>query len=494
MLFVAICNLIATQCHAQFLPTGAAATANIYRTGKLNIGGSAAPSATSGLFSITGNATNTFPSLSIEDGNVVFSGSGHASVPVSGTGKRLMWIPAKGAFRAGKVSSTQWNYTSIGENSVGLGFDNIASGINSVAIGYNPVSSGANSYTFGVAISATATGSMALGNNTVLDPSACDGCPTYTCVNNIPSSMMVFYDKSIPSLFVNTQGVGINRTTLDAGVDLQINGKTKTASIQIGTGTTTGYVLKADAAGNGTWSPDLTGAAYTAGSGLTLTGSSFAAQNTTALWNANKLQGNAIAATAPTSGQVLQWNSTSSVWTPTTISSGTTYTAGTGVTLSGSTINTYFTSVAGGHIINNNTGNVHFGGAAGSTSKVIIGNGIGYIATTTGAPGTYRLYVQEGILTEKLRVATLGTTAWADYVFANDYQLMPLADVENFIKEKSHLPNVPSAKEMQANGLDVVEMAAKQMEKIEELTLYIIALDKKNKELETKINSLIKNK
>lgn len=94
-------------------------------------------------------------------------------------------------------------------------------------------------------------------------------------------------------------------------------------------------------------------------------------------------------------------------------------------------------------------------------------------------PAGYRLYVQGGILTEKVKVAVANSANWADYVFANDYKLMPLNQVEAFVKTEKHLPNVPSATEVAANGIDMTQMFAKQMEKIEELTLYLIELNKK---------------
>lgn len=103
--------------------------------------------------------------------------------------------------------------------------------------------------------------------------------------------------------------------------------------------------------------------------------------------------------------------------------------------------------------------------------KVIIG-------TVASTPGNYKLYVQDGILTERVKVAIDGTANWADYVFAPDYKLMPLEEVEAFVKENKHLPNVPSAEKMVENGLDVATSDAKLMEKIEELTLYLIEMKK----------------
>jgi len=118
--------------------------------------------------------------------------------------------------------------------------------------------------------------------------------------------------------------------------------------------------------------------------------------------------------------------------------------------------------------------------------KVRIGLGANDIKTPDG----YKLFVEEGILTEKVKVAVKTTANWADYVFAPEYKLMPLEDVEQFTKENNHLPNVPSAKEMTENGLDVAEMDAKLMEKVEELTLYIIEQNKINQRQAKEIEEL----
>lgn len=67
---------------------------------------------------------------------------------------------------------------------------------------------------------------------------------------------------------------------------------------------------------------------------------------------------------------------------------------------------------------------------------------------------------------------------WPDYVFGNDYTLMPLNEVEEFISVNGHLPNIPKAAEVEDEGLNIGEMNRLLMEKIEELTLYIIDLQK----------------
>ena len=98
----------------------------------------------------------------------------------------------------------------------------------------------------------------------------------------------------------------------------------------------------------------------------------------------------------------------------------------------------------------------------------------------------YLLYVKGGILTDQLRVAT----GWADYVFEDNYVLRPLSEVESFINANGHLPNVPSARQVEIEGISVGEMAKIQQEKIEELTLYIIQLNKKIEQQNKKIEIL----
>jgi hypothetical protein len=101
----------------------------------------------------------------------------------------------------------------------------------------------------------------------------------------------------------------------------------------------------------------------------------------------------------------------------------------------------------------------------------------------TAFPSGYRLYVNGGILTTKVKVANYCSANWADYVFADDYQLKPLSEVEAYINANKHLPNIPSAQAIEEEGLDLAEIASKQMEKIEELTLYLIQMEKDLKQL-----------
>ncbi|TCI93094.1 tail fiber protein [Tenacibaculum sp. M341] len=96
---------------------------------------------------------------------------------------------------------------------------------------------------------------------------------------------------------------------------------------------------------------------------------------------------------------------------------------------------------------------------------------------------TAKLAVNGKIHTKEIRV-DLNLTDWADFVFYNDYKLPTLTEVENHIKEKGHLKDIPSAKEVAQNGIYLGEMDAKLLQKIEELTLYTIQQEKKIKTLE----------
>lgn len=80
----------------------------------------------------------------------------------------------------------------------------------------------------------------------------------------------------------------------------------------------------------------------------------------------------------------------------------------------------------------------------------------------------------------------------ADYVFEEDYNLQSLSEVEDYVKANKHLPGVPSAQEMAENGVSVSEMSNLLLEKIEELTLHMIQLEKENAALKAKVESLEK--
>jgi hypothetical protein len=92
------------------------------------------------------------------------------------------------------------------------------------------------------------------------------------------------------------------------------------------------------------------------------------------------------------------------------------------------------------------------------------------------------MYVRHGIVTEKIKVATVDN--WPDYVFKQGYNLLPLSEVDTFIQTKGHLPNTLSAAVIEKQGLELGATAKNHQEKIEELFLHLIGMEKRIKALE----------
>ncbi|MDB5283153.1 MAG: hypothetical protein JWO06_2228, partial [Bacteroidota bacterium] len=134
---------------------------------------------------------------------------------------------------------------------------------------------------------------------------------------------------------------------------------------------------------------------------------------------------------------------------------------------------------------NDLTINPGYGGSASGILRIEGGVQIGDVATPTG----YSLWVSDGILSERVKVAlkTDGTN-WSDYVFDKQYKLMSIEDLERYVKKNKHLPNVPSAKEVATEGIDLGSMDARLLEKIEELSLYVIAQQKEIEKLKKHIS------
>jgi hypothetical protein len=94
-----------------------------------------------------------------------------------------------------------------------------------------------------------------------------------------------------------------------------------------------------------------------------------------------------------------------------------------------------------------------------------------------------RLTVDGTICAKEVRVSLSGEPCWPDYVFEDDYKLKSLSELEDFIKTNKHLPGIPNAQEVANNGVELGDMQARLLKKIEELTLYIIELKNENEEI-----------
>lgn len=119
---------------------------------------------------------------------------------------------------------------------------------------------------------------------------------------------------------------------------------------------------------------------------------------------------------------------------------------------------------------------------AGTSGKI-------YLNANTVASGNLQtsknMYVKGKIYATEVEITR--SVPSADYVFREDYNLLPLSDVASFISKNRHLPNVPSAAEFKQNGYSIGDMDNLLLEKIEELTLHIIKQEQRIKELERKV-------
>ncbi|WP_423147908.1 hypothetical protein [Rubrolithibacter danxiaensis] len=174
-----------------------------------------------------------------------------------------------------------------------------------------------------------------------------------------------------------------------------------------------------------------------------------------------------------------------------------------------------------------NTGGLTLGTSAGSSHSIgRVGTDVYYNSSGPNG-GNHRFFTKEqtyagyGTSTERMRLSAAGnlligtkvddgysklavngrirakeikveTANFPDYVFQKDYFLLPLNDLEKFIKLNNHLPEIPSAKEVEENGVNLGEMNAKLLEKIEELTLHLIEQNKKLELQQQQIDVLLK--
>jgi hypothetical protein len=126
-------------------------------------------------------------------------------------------------------------------------------------------------------------------------------------------------------------------------------------------------------------------------------------------------------------------------------------------------------------------------------SNIYFNTGNILIGTTTQTNTNYKLDVAGKVRANEVTVNTTG----ADFVFEKNYKLLSLPEVENYIAQHKHLPDISPATEMQANGVSVGEMQAKLLQKVEELTLYVIEqqkiIEKQNQRI-GELEKTLKNK
>lgn len=127
---------------------------------------------------------------------------------------------------------------------------------------------------------------------------------------------------------------------------------------------------------------------------------------------------------------------------------------------------------------------LRIGGVTSGEGVINITN-MGQVGIGTYAPGAYKLAVEGTVGVRKIKVTQ--QTNWADFVFQENYKLQTLAELEEYIRINKRLPDMPSEKEVQRDGVDLGEMNVKLLQKLEELTLHIIEMNKRNNELERRL-------
>ncbi len=134
-------------------------------------------------------------------------------------------------------------------------------------------------------------------------------------------------------------------------------------------------------------------------------------------------------------------------------------------------------------------GGTSFGSLSAAPSNGIYVSGNVQVGTEP-VPSGYKMSIDGKLVCEEVKVQL--SADWADYVFDESYKLLTLNEVETFITEHNHLPNIPSADELAVTGLDLSAMNILMMQKIEELTLYLIELNKQNEILMQEIKEIKK--
>jgi hypothetical protein len=114
----------------------------------------------------------------------------------------------------------------------------------------------------------------------------------------------------------------------------------------------------------------------------------------------------------------------------------------------------------------------------------------GMLSLRNNSIETFRVEANGMVRARKIKV---DSETWADYVFDENYKLLPLNELELFLKQNKHLPSIPSEQQIKEEGIDITEMNVKMMEKIEELTLYLIQQNKEIEKLKAEIQRMQQN-
>ncbi len=359
---------------------------------------------------------------------------------------------------------------SLGMYSLAIGRGTIAAGDASFALGYMNLAQAESSYLFGEFLKSTAGGSVTIGIGA--------GTGSNYLKNNKAYSLMVGFNSIYPTFFVNggsgtykTGKVGIGNITTPTA-KLHILGDNDPANAN----DASLFIQSAGNYNSSIWLGDMEHSIVAKpGTNITFhtsTGSSFVFEN-----------GN-VGIGTNTPNHLLEINgdfyvtSTSSMLG--NVGIGTSVLPTEKLVVNGNISQTAGYNITTNQIIAPDTNGLRLSDQDGLGIFVTEGGNVGI---GTESPGVYKLAVNGKILAEELKIVE--SVPSSDYVFEKEYNLMTINKLEDFITKNKHLPEVPSAKEFEANGYSVGEMDDILLRKIEELTLYIIQQQKEIEKLKS---------
>ena len=390
------------------------------------------------------------------------------------------------------TSALGYNTQGIGINSFAAGKESIANGLNSFAVGYTSTANGVNSIAIGESCY-SGSQSFAIGQNAkarsdnsfafgryvetdAIGPGAMVIGATNTASgilkNTISNSLMIGFS-STPIFFANSTKIGIATTnplyTLDVNGSSLFRNEVRIASLVSPKGK---RVVITDEEGKLSFAEEFTGIPgdnlgnHIATTNLNM--GDFSIYNGTKDIESSRIgliltpENNALLTNGKETSFTINSGSAqrSSLWLTNDL------TGGFGLMLNSD-------NLTGGiyHNISDPKAIINF-----TSSKV--GIGVEPIVTSD-----YRLFVAGGILTDEVLIKL--ESEWFDYVFEEDYELMSLRELEVYIKQHKHLPDIPSANEVKENGIQIGEMNALLLKKIEELTIHLIAQQKEIEKLKS---------
>lgn len=373
-----------------------------------------------------------------------------------------------------------FNSSASGSYSTAMGHNATASGMYAVAIGKN-VHSPNTSFSFGRDITATGSNSMVIGIGNYSSPSQT------MLTNNISNSIMIGVKSTLPSVIIRQQstqdvpalvGIGTNnpKHLLHINGNTMISGSNKALLFATSESSTYGnFGIRYTGSGLNFYMPNEGSPTnyllFIKNNGDIGIGKSNPSCkiDVDGMAKATAILSTTLSITGDINFRGLAGNSTKVI----TIDNN-----GDLLTEDFST----FHDNMGDHVASQNlnlNGNKLVNGSSGTGGIYIHTNGNVRIGTGTMNP-TKALEVNGTIRSKEVIVEI---TNWSDFVFDNNYNLMSLKDTERFIKQNGHLPNVPSAAEVEKEGVQLGEMNAILLQKVEELTLYVIELEKQIQEL-----------